>query len=832
MRRLTGAGVFIVGVALALVAGAQPASYSWIQGQTAYGEDLSVTYDGAGKVITMTVLSAEGVRLTGDAAVQFADGAKVVALAGGELAFDVPVTGEGGVAFYVQNISQVYDATATSRGFLPATEADAVVIARCADLSTFDVVAAHFNPKGQGVNWIYSSTTGMAYHVTRGVGAAEGDARSDYNYHYSCQIQGADEPDCGATRYSRCVFLEIRQQGDDLIAWTPTTCHWGVADVGKDFTSVIPQYEHPVSCVSPRQEGYGLGRLSLASSVQVRPFTVAVMKSFEVIGVIDVGVSVTFSAQGAKALTSGEEWNGKLRLGGRGVIRNRNGLTLTGTIDYVGEGEMEIVADAERSLACDEMNLPDYIGTSWYSLGVDVPATAMSEVFGSSKGGWISEAPWQMRHLKYPTSTNALCQLLRADGKFVKGILFELWQSADGTKCRVIGSASKQYADNPTAVANLDNVDFSNASEAVATGPNESGYGLIKAKVIFGVKPPYRMDVNLLAPVSGANARLHIRGSTNEQVLVSAFTNTAVPAVSVHQNGVFRYAGNNNSYVLTDCEHFVGWGGQYWQGGEWTIPFGVSLCVSGGVFSVAHDNAAPCSTVASVYLNTVTFKDGGRIADHGFITGYYKDPSWMVRGLYPAVIEGGINFAGNPSKTQITARFDVDEVTGNEDPDLTIGGALSYYNKGWNNVQIEKSGAGTLRTMAANVVTTFPLLVKGGLWQFGTSGCSTADNGLEMAGGGIGQLAGCTNAFGTVIVAERTAQRIVLGDDSELTFSTFAAGSGSCVSVETASASARLRILATTPESLRRMRVNGQRACLDENGFVYGQTPGLMLIVR
>lgn len=204
----------------------------------------------------------------------------------------------------------------------------------------------------------------------------------------------------------------------------------------------------------------------------------------------------------------------------------------------------------------------------------------------------------------------------------------------------------------------------------------------------------------------------------------------------------------------------------------------------------------------------------------------------MVRGLYPAVIEGGINFAGNPSKTLITARFDVDEVTGNEDPDLTIGGALSYYNKGWNNVQIEKSGAGTVRTMAANVVTTFPLLVKGGLWQFGASGCSTADNGLEMAGGGVGQLAGCTNAFGTVVVAERTAQRIVLGDDSELTFSTFAAGSGSCVSVETASASARLRILATTPESLRRMRVNGQRACLDENGFVYGQTPGLMLIVR
>ena len=800
----------------------------WVPGATSLDEGRILVEYEEEDVSRMTVSPASGdpITLTSDSAIAFAADAAVRVANGGSFRMDAGIAGAGDLSFGLKSPMIAY---ANRTDYLPGSEAEAVVLASGVNLADYEITRTEYNfYLSTAYNWIGKTTASAPLFVERGEGGVSGDSGA-YSYHISCQVQGKDD-------YARCVMLEIRQRGDEIIAWTPTCYHGATSRYGEDFRTLSEDagecWSHPISCVATKTGGYGLSNLEL-TAINGEIGSIVLSKSVALGGTLSVARALTVEAEGSTALTDAQEWGVALSVDGTFRIRNHAFLRLTGNVSYGSEGRIDLVADASHAEPMpDHLDLGDYPGEEWTKVATGVHILSVTNITAKGAGSWLSCSDAMPIYFFFcNTGTNLTCQFQIANGPYVKGIVYELRQVGDDIEARIPYVGYKDYGTGEKAYQEqgLHDIQKGHTKSDVRTGPDVAGYGLMDVKLWLDGSRWRGIELGGTVIKDGG---MHVYGSSDERIFVRALSADALPSVTVHEGGKFCTQADNPSI---DRALVVEEGGEFDQIGAWTISQHAQPVLRGGTMVIGYDLAGkvPATEIASVYLSRVTFADGGTLTGLIPRSGYYYEPVWKVSGSHPAALESGIALTSKSTTgTAETCTFDVENVTGDAEADLTIGGRICYGN--WNNIGMLKTGAGTVLATAKNEAALHPLNIEGGLWKLGTTGCMTTDHAVELSGGSLGSAVGVSNAVGQVSLAADTICGIDLEAGSELDLSSLSFGANARLNVTTdESATARLRVLTPCGESdLRCIRVNGKRAAQDADGYVTAGNFGLILMVR
>ena len=798
----------------------------WVPGATSLDEGrILVEYDGE-DVSRMTVSPASGdpITLVSDSAIGFAADAAVRLANGGSFRMDAGIAGAGALSFGLTNPMVIY---ANHNDYLPGSEAEAVVLASGVNLADYEITRTEYNLyQNTTYNWIGKTTASKPLFIERGEGGMSGDSGT-YSYHISCQVQGKDD-------YARCVMLEIRQRGNEIIAWTPISYHAGKSRYGEDFRTLSEdageKVSHKISCVATKTGGYGLSNLEL-TAIDGASGSIVLSKSVALGGTLSIARDLVLEAKGATALTDEQEWNVPLAIDGTFRIRNHAFLRLTGKVSYGSEGRLDLVADAPHEEPMPgHLDLGDYPGEEWTKVATGVHILSVTNITAKGAGSWLSYSGEMPIYFFCNTGTNLTCQFQIASGEFVKGIVYELRQVGDDIEARIPYVGYKNYgtSDKSKPEEGLHDIQKGHTKGTVRTGPGVDGYGLKDVKLWLDGSRWRGIELGGKVAQSGMT---HVYGSSTERIFVRALSADALPSVTMHEGGMFCTQGSSSKlrdFVMEE-------GGKFAQIGAWTISSDAQPVFRGGTMVIGYDQLGkkPTTSIADAYLSRVTFADGGTLTGLIPRSGYYYEPVWTVSGSHPAALESGIALTSKDTVTSAqTCTFDVEDVTGDAVADLTIGGRICYGN--WNRIGIRKAGLGTVLATAMNEASLYPLNIEGGLWKLGTTGCMTTDHAVELSGGSLGSAAGVSNAVGQVSLAADTICGIDLEAGSELDLSSLSFGANARLNVTTdESATARLRVLTPCKEAdLRRIRVNGKRAAQDADGYVTVGNFGLMLILR
>lgn len=806
-------------VALSVCAAEKTVTWSAAEGLSPDDGTVTLDFDANNRITNMVVQAqTDVVTVSGADALPFAAGAEIRAATreDGAAVFDVPIEGAGTLAFASAFPRYYYENTAD---YLPEREEDAVVIAHGVDLD--DLTPAHVFARAASMGMCMITPGGeyACLYETRGEGT------------YSCQAQ------INEGGWAKCVKLCLKQVGSDIVAWTPNAWYALPENYGRDFTSFSPSTQK-VSCIATSSNGYGIYKVSLKRREEEGRMRMTLRKAVDGVSTLTVGDGVDVTAEGDKTLTSGTRWETALVLCGAFTLRNRTGLELAGDVTYQDEGEMEILADGDCLYEPATLAMPDLPAKGQrFLIGKGFSPFAITNVTATTAGGWFNEGKKMDAYQFHSTFSNMTCQVQHYDGTtYVKGIVLEFEQEGDDLVAYVVRAAFVNVGSD--GADRVGQVDLRTASEQNVYTGGENGYGLRNIQVHLAGHAKERV-VGISGKHDGNLSRLRVTGSAKERMQVQIFADKKQAHFTVNTNAVLEFcppSADGTARFDASAPYFVNAGGEFWHNGDWTLDQMATLFISGGVFRVYH-NRAPTTSVQSLYRNKTTFLDGGRISDHGFRMGYYSDVAVTVTGSHPAYIEGGdLGIVGNLDVVQRVITFDVEDVTGDEQPDLYAEGRMYYSNagSGWTNGVIVKTGAGTVLA-GVNEATNFPLTVQGGTWKLGRSGATDLRNALLLEGGTIACAAGCTNAFRLAELAAGTANAVKLDEGAELSFAAFTPGEGSCLSVVTARVSERLRIgtgACLSSAQLRVIRLDGARVCQDDAGYLHPKAPGTLILIR
>lgn len=792
----------------------------WVNGATVLSEGVvTVDYDGDGQVTNLHArTSGGGVTLAGAEAIPFAADAELWVDAG-TLRVETPVVGAGNLRIRTTEGGCAYDLSG-SRTVLPEAEADAVVIAHDAVLDRLRVDHAYYDKGNIPEVCISDRSIGMPFHEVRGDGT------------YVCQLQVIDGG------WTKCVFLHLKQEGRDIVAWTPKARYDAISTYGKDF-SASPGNPFNLWQPGETEAGYALDVVRLVP-VEVVQSSVVFTRRADVAGTLRVDLDVDVVAEGEATFTEDLEWNHNIQADGSFTIRNPAIRRISGQFTFGSFGSVSVVADAAHDEMPTELRLEkDLPGSDWLVVAQGVSILAVTNVTAEiGRGGWFGAKGQKLGTYHFTRSQDGLqisCQFQYYDNAtYVKGVAYELRQVGGDIEARV---AKAGYWTSTAGGADVGTRDITRQNNmAIDTGSND-GYGIGNIRLHFD-DTPYQRYVELAATaVNGTSGKMELCGSANERLFVRGLNPKAMEvSIGVWTNTVCLYNPTNSS-----LEHSFGGGktysvhtgGEFWQRVDWVFNLNTALSIDGGVLRVGTDKTGALDTIAPLYIESVTFVDGGHLAGHPPRTGYYANPKWTVIGSHPAFIDHGLGIVGHDKDVR-TITFAVEDVTGDDRPDLYIGGKLYYSNSEWVNAKLVKTGPGTVSHAAANTVTSFPLLVQGGFWKLAATGGMTMNNAVTLDGGGLALADGCTNAVGRLTVMAGRDAELRIGADAELDLGSLDLGDGARLDV-TLPRPSRLRVGTTrclTHAQLRAIRVNGEAVHQRGDGYVREGPGGIVVYIR
>ena len=269
---------------------------------------------------------------------------------------------------------------------------------------------------------------------------------------------------------------------------------------------------------------------------------------------------------------------------------------------------------------------------------------------------------------------------------------------------------------------------------------------------------------------------------------------------------------------------------------------GQELVVDGGkVELMAKSGTGECGC----YLNNLVFRDGGRLAIGGPRVGF-SDAVWRVLGTGAACTnEAMVSLVHHPT----TARpgtvwtLEVEDLTGDDEADFVFRGKfIDHPDEGANRyygLVRRKTGAGTL-LLSEDFVSTAATgrweIVEGTVAVAGSDQLS-AERGYSLAlqGGTLELKDGTENSFAYFTDLTATSG-ITLGANARLELPGAPTNwADDAIWQVTLGKKAKLRVgtdaSSLSPEQLSRVRVNGHRAHLDDNGY-FLPVPGMLIFVR
>ena len=230
------------------------------------------------------------------------------------------------------------------------------------------------------------------------------------------------------------------------------------------------------------------------------------------------------------------------------------------------------------------------------------------------------------------------------------------------------------------------------------------------------------------------------------------------------------------AYVDGTCQIRVHEGGTLYQWGQWTPGPRQILELRGGtLISGNPDNTA---TVGKAFLSHLYLYDGAVVTGLQFRVGHTESNTnvawWKVRGSLPSHCYNIVHTETGPKNSRRTVKFDVWDVTGDDEADLVMHGPFRRYVSDWahTNVLVRKTGAGTMlftQPCGSNNEPMGPIDLEEGTWLLGVSDTVGPRTPFRLKGGTLAAAAGTSNSCGPLWIYA-AGGAISLGEGATLTF--------------------------------------------------------------
>ena len=792
-------------------------TYTWDQSdpQTSFGDgDVTLTLDENGKITSLTAASGgEDIVFTGDR-MTFAAGA-VHTSYDRAIRYENDVGTEGGVSFTTGRQSIFVYA-----GGPVAAKGTTVVFQNVYEqLSDLDIVS--------GV--LCGATSGEAapYHVRR------------TDSEIVAQLQKLD-----SATLVKFVKIRLTKDGNNNILVEPLACGY-VRDgskLGADF-DVEPFTELPVVADESSSSGYGLKGLTL----KLRPNDAIVFAgAFDPAGTVTVDglLHLELEDPDVKTLTA--------------PFAGAGGLTIRAAADPYSE-EKETF-----TVTTDTLPIANWLNWTVLAKNVDLSAVTASDLtatlFGGAYGGSVPSTASTEHFVN--DGTAASCQFQGIPGS-LKGVIVLFRQNGVNVEMKVDGAARYILSSNKPKIG--DDISAANPLSVAYGGYTENNVYLpsLTLKAMTCRRTIVTMSPDVVNTWEGGT--LAVSSSSGVAATYRTSSLTGWPRngkVEIGAGGIVEMensdagGGGNVSIASGTSPIYVHAGGEFRQLG--TKEFNCALHQSQRIFadggtvwfgygSTIHGPSSdPVNTGGSTYVGYLELSNGAHCRGSAVRAGFIVPEAFFAAtGDGTSYFDTGISLVGATTKdnpdNMTLFRFHADEGA-----TLEINGDVLPFSKFTNRrMTVRKTGGGVVRfngqinfgNVTAEYNTQPATKLQEGLIELGVSSCGNANLAFSLDGGGIATAAGTTNALGLVTLTANGA--IVLGDESELALADASGATwtaGARLNVTGDLKKSRLRFgtsaSALTAAQLKCVRVNGNKAKLDDDGYVCEYVPGILLIVR
>lgn len=359
---------------------------------------------------------------------------------------------------------------------------------------------------------------------------------------------------------------------------------------------------------------------------------------------------------------------------------------------------------------------------------------------------------------------------------------------------------------------------------------------------------------------------MELWGSADRPLVVTITNVTTMPlsgGIDIHTNASLRLAASSSNGKPLSNSDRKGSTITVHEGGSLVQPydckFGVlphnhSIVLDGGVLKL-NDGRTPTSIsakLASIVINDLTFKNGGRFENGRPYVGLSAGGTWRVNGSSAVSCPEGVTVSGYSylATGDINFTLSVDDVTNDDAADFSIGvlrrpGSNDNYQANKpsnmvtqsNKVVVVKAGAGTLEFAGSNTYVG-PTQLNDGTLRLGVTKCLDYSYMLNMNGGSLVACANTTNVIKKLKVSKDGG--IALEGGALLTVNAIDSwSSGKTITVDVPNGAKRLRFASKTgdPVVLTEAQLDairtadGRRVMQDEEGWVRPRSSGVILIV-
>jgi autotransporter-associated beta strand protein len=215
--------------------------------------------------------------------------------------------------------------------------------------------------------------------------------------------------------------------------------------------------------------------------------------------------------------------------------------------------------------------------------------------------------------------------------------------------------------------------------------------------------------------------------------------------------GITASVGGNNPIYVN--------GGILTINGKFNAGHQRPIIVDGGVLN----STVTANNDNSNYMNNLTLMNGASITGYKIRVGYVSAATITVAGTNACSIPAGINMVKDASGNYALT-FNVADVTGNSDPDLTIPGVIrDYTGSQYEYMPIIKTGAGTISFSNVNTHKGVITISQGALALDGDNTLN-ANNSIVLNGGTLA-MGDFANTVGTLTVGA-AGGTLALGTDA------------------------------------------------------------------
>ncbi|MDD2599442.1 MAG: autotransporter-associated beta strand repeat-containing protein [Kiritimatiellae bacterium] len=415
--------------------------------------------------------------------------------------------------------------------------------------------------------------------------------------------------------------------------------------------------------------------------------------------------------------------------------------------------------------------------------------------------------------------TTASCQLQILDGSWIKCVKIELRQvGADITIRTLYGAHIQDFNGIGT---DFDTFVF------VPPNDNKDSYQVLETILTF--KPNSKLTL------TGSNS--YTAGTIIDKGTIEV---TGSAASLPKAGGIFVNSGGELVLRVPSLRHFNHGVGEnnpiYVNGGTLTVDalFNVGntrpVIIDGGVFNSTsvenNDNGN--------YSGNLTLKNGALITGNKIRVGNTAaNATITVSGTSASSIPAGICMVQNPEMSNIALVFNIDDVTGDDTPDLTIPGEIRDFGP-WNaGMAIVKNGAGTLSLSGANINCIAWVTVNEGTLVLDNKNALNSLNNIVLNGGAL-EMGAFTNNVGTLTLSSNSS--FVLGsgmiafkDSSAVDWSGALNLIGTLVKQSVRFGTSNT---ALTHSQVTSITCNGKKVYLDGDGYLRSYAPGSIILVK